>query len=340
MPVTDYYALLGLERKSDRDEIKKAYRKLALKYHPEKAGETSKEQFVKVSEAYDVLSDARRRAVYDQSGLEGLSHGVPSRPGFEGYDGGYKYHGNAEETFNEFFGGKNPYTDFFSVHTETGPTVFGSKFGGLHGMAGTAPAASRDSPAPTVPSHRDGPIQDSPVETDLFVTLEELYNGAVKRVKVSRRVLNEDHVTTSEDEKLLSIEIKKGWKDGTRVTFPKEGDEGPNRIPADLVYIIRTTPHDIFKRQGDDLHYTAEVSLIKALTGSILDVETLDGRLLKIPVYEIVHPQFKKEVPGEGMPLSRNPNERGKLVVTFKTTFPTYFSEAQKKALKAAFAMS
>ncbi|TPX48792.1 hypothetical protein SeMB42_g02462 [Synchytrium endobioticum] len=339
MPAIDYYAFLGLERSAERDEIKKAYRKLALKHHPEKAGEASKDQFVAISEAYDVLSDAKRRAIYDQYGLEGLKHGVPSRPGFEGYDGGYKYHGNAEETFANFFGGTNPYADFFSVHATSGagPTIFGSKFGGLHGMAGTAP--SREGPAASVPSHRDGPIQDGPFETDLFVTLENLYNGAVKRVKVSHRILNEDQVTTSEEEKMLSIDIKKGWKDGTKVVFPKEGDEGPNRIPADLVYAIRTQAHAKFTRQGDDLHYVTEISLLQALTGSIVELTTLDGRLLKIPVYEIVHPTFKKEIPGEGMPLAQSPNERGKLVISFRTTFPTYFSEAQRKTLKDAFVM-
>lgn len=102
--------------------------------------------------------------------------------------------------------------------------------------------------------------QDPPVEHDLYVTLEEIYHGCVKKMKISRRVHQADGSSRKED-KYVSITIKPGWKSGTKVTFQKEGDQVPGRIPADIVFIIRDKPHSLFKREGSDLRYTARLTL-------------------------------------------------------------------------------
>ncbi|KAJ1562082.1 hypothetical protein HK405_016074 [Cladochytrium tenue] len=195
---TDYYRTLGIERSADYDTVRKAYRRLALKYHPERnKSRDAPEAFRRVSESYDVLSNSE----------------------FEGFFGGYAYHGNPEETFAKFFGGTNPFADFFAVLTEEMPTKFGPKFGGLHGMnSGNAVLAP--------------PTQDPPIEIDIPVTLEELYIGVVKKARVTRRVLTEDGITTEEQQKIFTINIMKGWKDGTSIKFPKEGHQGPNKIPG------------------------------------------------------------------------------------------------------------
>lgn len=104
------------------------------------------------------------------------------------------------------------------------------------------------------------------MEHDLYVTLEEIYHGCVKKMKISRRVQQPDGIAKKED-KYVSISIKPGWKSGTKVTFQKEGDQSPGKIPADIVFIIRDKPHAMFKREGSDLRYTARLTL-KQVSGT------------------------------------------------------------------------
>ena len=112
----------------------------------------------------------------------------------------------------------------FNVHAELDKT---ENFGGLAG--------------------RGRKKQDPPIERDLMLSLEEVYHGCIKKMKISRRVMNDDGHTSSFREKILTITVKRGWKPGTRITFEQEGDQGPNSIPADIVFIVRDKPHSIFK---------------------------------------------------------------------------------------------
>lgn len=108
--------------------------------------------------------------------------------------------------------------------------------------------------------------QDPPLEYDLFVSLEEIATGTTKKLKISRKVLNPDSRTTRTEGKFLTIEVKPGWKQGTKVTFPREGDQSPTTIPADIIFIIKDKDHPIFKRDGNDLIYTATISLSQVIT--------------------------------------------------------------------------
>ena len=100
--------------------------------------------------------------------------------------------------------------------------------------------------------------------------------------------MNEDGHTSSIRDKILTITVKPGWRESTRITFPKEGDQGPNNIPADIVFIVRDKMHPRFKREGNNLIFKATVLLGKALTGCGVSVPTLDGRLLNIPINDII----------------------------------------------------
>lgn len=178
--------------------------------------------------------------------------------------------------------------------------------------------------------------QDPSIERELYLTLEEVFKGCTKKMKISRRVMNEDGHTSSIRDKILTISVKQGWRSGTRITFPKEGDQGPNNIPADIVFIVKDKPHQLFKRSDDDIVYTATIALGKALTGCIVDVPTLDGRLISIPINDIVTPEYSKRVPGEGMPKSKDPNTRGDLIIAFKIDFPSHLTPLQKQLLNQA----
>lgn len=103
--------------------------------------------------------------------------------------------------------------------------------------------------------------QDPPIEHELFVTLEEIAAGTTKKMKISRKVLNPDNRTTRTEDKVLTIDIKPGWKQGTKITFPREGDQSPTSIPADIIFIIKDKPHPTFRRDGADLIYTAKINL-------------------------------------------------------------------------------
>ncbi|KAJ8951935.1 hypothetical protein NQ318_013601 [Aromia moschata] len=95
---------------------------------------------------------------------------------------------------------------------------------------------------------------------DLYVSLDDITKGCQKKMKISRKVLQPDGTTRKED-KVLTINVKPGWKAGTKITFQREGDQGRNKIPADIVFIIRDKPHPLFKREGSDIRYTAKISL-------------------------------------------------------------------------------
>ncbi|CAL8307980.1 unnamed protein product [Gadus morhua 'NCC'] len=307
----DYYAILEINRNATDAEIKKSYRRLALKNHPSRRPDYF-DVFRDLAEAYDVLSDLRKKATYDKFGEEGLKGGVPQEfVGNGAWSAPYVFHENPSKTFRLFFGGDNPFADF-SVGAEDG--------------SGGVPSQERRS-------------QDGPIERDLSLTLDDLYHGCTKKIKISRRVMNEDGYTSSIKEKILSIAVKPGWNEGTRVTFPEEGDQGPNSVPADIVFIVRQKPHPWFTRQRDNLVYKASISLEMALTGFSVDVETLDGRLVNIPVNDIVHPGYSKLVPAEGMPLSQYPGLRGDLILTFDTQFPPKLSPESKRLIKHALSI-
>ncbi|KAM9456419.1 dnaJ homolog subfamily B member 13 [Clarias gariepinus] len=310
----DYYTTLEINRNASDLDIKNSYRRLALKYHPQNNSEPGAyEKFKHVSEAYDVLSDPRKKATYDKFGEEGLKGGIPPESAASGaWSSAYTYHENPEKTFQQFFGGDNPFADFHTTDQDL-------SFGGLRGC--------------------EVKTQDQSIERDLHLSLEDLFHGCIKKIKISRRVMNEDGQTSSIKDKILTITVKPGWKEGTRITFPKEGDQGPNSIPADIVFIVCQKPHPLFARQNNDLIYTENISLEKALTGFSVEIETLDGRLLNVPINDIVCPQYSKLVPGEGMPLPNNPAERGDLIIQFKTHFPQKLSPEKKLLIKQALAM-
>ncbi|XP_007889370.1 dnaJ homolog subfamily B member 13 isoform X1 [Callorhinchus milii] len=309
----DYYAVLEVTKNATDADIKRAYRKLALKYHPDKnQDQEAEDKFFIIAEAYDILSDLKKKATYDKFGEEGLKGGIPTEFGETGaWTNGYTFHGNPKKIFRDFFGGDNPFADFFDVKGEVN-----MGFGGLRG--------------------KSLKTQDPPIERDLYVSLEDLFHGCMKKIKISRRVMNEDGHTSSIKDKILTIIVKPGWREGTRITFPKEGDQGPNNIPADIIFILKQKPHERFCREGNDLIYCAPISLAKALTGYTVEVEMLNDRFLSIPINDIVHPKYCKVVPMEGMPITQIATDKGNLIIQFDIIFPEQLTPQKKKMINKA----
>lgn len=183
--------------------------------------------------------------------------------------------------------------------------------------------------------------QDPPIEKFLMVTLEELLEGTTKKLKIIKKVLNLDRVTTRSEEKILTIDVKKGWKEGTKITFPEEGDQKPHTVPADIIFTIKDKPHANFTRDHDNnILYTAPLSLRDALTGhttaSSVPVPTLDGRTVNIPLNSIVKPGAKRRIKGEGLPLPKKLNQRADMMVEFEVVFPMQLTPSSIDLLKNA----
>jgi DnaJ family protein B protein 4 len=135
-------------------------------------------------------------------------------------------------------------------------------------------------------------------------------------------------------EEILTIDIKPGWKKGTKITFPEKGNETRNVIPSDLVFIIEERAHPKFKRDGNDLIYTHKIPLVDALTGCAVQLTTLDGRSITVPVKSVINPNYEEVVPGEGMPITREPSKKGNLRIKFQIKFPTNLTADQKAGVQ------
>ncbi|KAG5242192.1 dnaJ subfamily member [Salix suchowensis] len=265
----DYYKILQVDKTATDDDLKKAYRKLAMKWHPDKNPNNKKDaeaKFKQISEAYEVLSDIQKRAVYDQYGEEGLKGQVPppgagpgagAGPGpggasfFSTGDGPTTFRfnpRNADDIFADFFGFSGP---------------FGGMGGGNGGMRGTRfpngmlgdNIFSSFGEGGGGSMHQSAPRKSPPIEKRLLCSLEELYKGATKRMKISRDIVDASGKTIQVEE-ILTIDIKPGWKKGTKITFPEKGNEQPNTIPADLVFVVDEKPHPVLTRDGNDLVVT------------------------------------------------------------------------------------
>lgn len=343
----DYYQVLGVARGASDDEIKKAYRKLALKFHPDKnQSPGAEERFKAVGEAYDVLSDKRKKQIYDQCGEEGLKAGAGQQGGQHNFGGGqnysYSYHGDPRATFTQFFGNSNPFESFFSGGSPTGMGGMGGGMGGgqeqmdidleelLGGLGGGVRAGHR--PGQHKPA-KQARLQDPTIEKEVFVSLEEIASGCDKKMKISRKVFREDGSRTDED-KVLKIAVKPGWKAGTKVTFNQEGDRVPGKIPADVAFVIRDKPHPVFRRDGVDLHYTYKVPLREALCGTVVQVPTLQGRKVGINCAgEVIKPGSNKRLQGFGLPYPKEPSKKGDLIVDFEVLFPDRVSQSSRDIL-------
>lgn len=140
----------------------------------------------------------------------------------------------------------------------------------------------------------------------------------------------------SPETEILTIDIKPGWKKGTKITFQDKGNEQPNQLPADLVFVIDERPHDTFKRDSNDLIMNCRITLAEAIGGTTVNVMTLDKRNLSIPVHDIVNPGYELVIASEGMPIAKEPGNYGDLKIRFEVKFPTRLTCEQRAALKRA----
>ncbi|KAL9185721.1 hypothetical protein ACHAXT_003498 [Thalassiosira profunda] len=363
MGTESYYDVLGVDKTASDEELRKAYKKGAVKWHPDKHAakpeaevKAAEEKFKQISEAYDVLSDAEKRKVYDLYGEEGLKGGgcpppqeEPDESGAQGYQNfqpggggpfgsgftggpsgrptgaGYTYNGDPHDFFAAFTKASNQRQSSYGETPFEGTggleeMLFGGGSGAYHGGS---------------KRHRRAHVPERCCSVPC--TLEDMYRGRTRKMKITRKSLTPDRPT----EKVLELPIRPGFKAGTRITFSGEGDEVEPGLAEDIVFVLREAKHDRFVREGDDLHYEVKVPLSDALCGFTHDIKMLDEkerikRLKKrVPVSNVT----TQVLAGEGMPVSKRPGEKGDLIVSFVVQFPeAELSEEQKEHVRAAFA--
>jgi len=324
----DYYQTLGIQKGATDDEIKKAYRKMALKFHPDKNKDPGAEaKFKEVAEAYDVLSDPKKKEVYDKYGEAGLkADGDMGGAGGPGQSFHYTFQGDPMRMFAQAFGGgSNIFTDFSGMSGGPdilfggGEDMFGFPMGGMHMNGGGGRRQQKD----------------ATVHHDLPVSLEDICKGCTKKMKITKKIVGSNGQTRTED-KVLTVTIKPGWKSGTKITFPHEGDQYPNHVPADIAFVIKDKPHPKFKRDGANIIYIHKLSLRDALIGTSLNVPTLDGTNYPLRIDNVIKPKMTRTIAGQGLPMHKTPTRRGDLIVEFDVRFPDSLSPAAKELIKNA----
>lgn len=323
----DYYNVLKVGSNASSEDLKRAYKRLAMKWHPDKNPGNNKEaeaNFKQVSEAYEILSDPHKRSIYDRYGEEGLKDMPVQKDASGKTQSPFKYNPKkAEDLFSEVFGSSNA----------------SSGTGHSYGSRGRPPYG--DGPYTTDnmfknfnESNSGGLRKAPPIENKLSSSLEELYNGAARKMRISRIILGAGGRTSTVEE-VLTIDIKPGWKKGTKITFPKKGNEQLGIIPADLVFVIDEKPHELFKRDGNDLVVAQKIALADAIGGWTISIPLLNGKTLAMPCTEVIYPGFEKTIPNEGMPIAKEPGKKGNLRIKFDVKFPTRLSSEQRTSIKS-----
>ncbi|KAH3688816.1 hypothetical protein WICPIJ_000200 [Wickerhamomyces pijperi] len=328
------YNRLGVSPDANENEIKKAYRKMALKYHPDKpTGDT--EKFKEISEAFDILSDQDKRAIYDQYGLEAARKGGPQfdpNAGFggggSGGAGGHPFGGgfggfsaaDASNIFEQFARGGGMGDDS-GFHFQSGGSPFGSAFGGFGGMGGGMGGGHYQEPEP------------EPVQINLPVTLEDLAKGVTKKMKLNRKGPD-----GSKEEKIIEIGIKAGWKEGTKITFKNQGDYIPSlRARQTIQFVIQEKPNQFFKRDGNNLIYTLPLSFKESLLGFSKVIDNVDGRRIPLSRSSPIQPNSEDKYPGLGFPISKSPGQKGDLIIRYKIDYPLSLTPEQKEMVSKTF---
>ncbi|KAH8430476.1 putative DnaJ domain protein Psi [Aspergillus melleus] len=367
---TKLYDSLSIKPEASQDEIKKAYRKAALKYHPDKNKDnpSASEKFKEVSQAYEVLSDPEKRKVYDQFGLEYLLRGgPPPSPGggaggaggspFEGgMPGGFSFGGmpggggGGARTFHFSTGpgggGRSGFSfssadDIFKNFAKAGgggmggmddDDLFSMLGGGLGGGGGRSFRSSRGPSSFGQSSRRAPPPEPTVMEKELPLTLEELMRGTTKKVTVKSKAFDASGKRTVQDV-TLEANIKPGLRTGSKIKYRGVGDqEEGGRQDVHLIVTEKSNPN--FKRHGDNLITTVDLTLKEALTGWERIVRTIDGKSIRVAKPGPTQPGHEERYPGWGMTISKKPNERGDLIVRVNVKFPTSLTSEQKDVLK------
>jgi len=303
----EYYKILGVAKTASADEIKKAYRKLALKYHPDKNPDSKEAEakFKEINEAYAVLSDEKKRKEYDMYGAAGFQQRYSQEDIFRNFD--------LNDIFKQFGfnmgGGGGRSTFRFSSGGGGNPFDFFSQGGGGCGGGGCR--------------NRPQPEKGQDQTYELSVSLDEVLHGAEKNISLRRNGSTEN----------VSVKVPKGIESGKRLRLGGKGAPSPNGgPPGDLYLKVTVQPDAQFTRDGDNLLLEKQILFSEACLGTTVEIRTLDGKNLKIKVPAGMQPDAKLRIKGQGLP-SGPIGERGDLYVKIIAQVPKQLTEEQERLI-------
>ncbi|MQL80263.1 hypothetical protein Taro_012700 [Colocasia esculenta] len=329
---TKYYEILGVSKDANPDELKKAYKKAAFKYHPDKGG--NPEKFKEVSQAYEVLNDPEKREIYDKYGEDALKEGMggPSHNPFdifESFFGGGAFGGDSSRGRRQKQGDdvvhslKVSLEDLYngtSKKLSLSRNVICSKCKGKGSKSGTSG---------TCYGCRG---------TGFKVSTRHIGLGMIQQMQHvcndcggSGQVISEKDKCTqckgnkiSPEKKVVEVHVEKGMQHGQKIVFEGQADEAPDTITGDIVFVLQLKDHPKFKRKHDDLYIEHSLTLTEALCGFQFALTHLDGRqlLIKSNPGEVIKPGQYKAINDEGMPQYQRPIMRGRLYIHFNVEFP------------------
>ncbi len=346
---TEYYDRLGLSKDASQDEIKRAYRKLSKKYHPDINKEPgAEEKYKEILEAYETLSDAQKRAAYDQYGPDG-ANGFGGQGSFGGFDGAAGF-GGFEDIFSSFFGGgatRNPNAPRqgddlqYRVNLSFEEAVFGAEKEIHYNREVTCKTCSGSGAKPgTSPvtcgrCHGHGVINvdtQTPLGMMRRQVTCDVCHGTGQEIKDPCQTC---HGTGREKQShKVSVKIPAGVETGQQIRLAGQGEAGFNGGPyGDLFVVINVNPSDKFTRDGSTIYYTLNISFVQAALGDTVEVPTVHGNVeMVIPAGTQTGKTFRLK--GKGAPRLRG-GSQGDQLVTVKIVTPTKLNDAQKEALLA-----
>lgn len=298
----DYYKILGVSKDASLEEIKKAYRRLALKYHPDrnKGNREAEERFKDINEAYAVLSDPEKRKQYDMLGVEGFQSKFSQQDIFRGFD--------FENIFRDFgfgFGGRVR-------------DIFSELFGDLGGASYHFTGSSFDRNEAYSARHMKG----RDLVYELPITLEEIAKGSKKTLSYN----------VDGRQETISVTIPAGVRDGQKLRVKGKGGYGPYGGPRGDLYVqIRLLEHPIFRREGDDLFYRQRIKFSDAVLGTEVEVPTIYGKRLKLRIPPGTQSSSKLRIKGYGLP--KLDGGKGDQYVEIIIDVPKSLTKDQKEAI-------
>ncbi|KAK8697686.1 hypothetical protein V6N13_113825 [Hibiscus sabdariffa] len=319
-----YYEILGVSKNSSQDDLKKAYKKAAIKNHPDKGGDP--EKFKELAQAYEVLSDPEKREIYDQYGEDALK---------EGMGGGAAAH-DPFDIFSSFFG-SSPFGGGSSRgrRQRRGEDVVHPLKVSLEDLyLGTSKKLSLS--RNVICSKCNGKGSKSGASMQCPGCQGSGMKGTGETINDKDRCPQCKGEKVVQEKKVLEVIVEKGMQNGQKITFPGEADEAPDTITGDIVFVLQQKDHPKFKRKGEDLFVEHTLSLTEALCGFHFVVTHLDGRqlLIKSNPGEVVKPDSFKAINDEGMPLYQKPFMKGKMYIHFTVEFSDSLNPDQIKALE------
>lgn len=301
MDYKDYYKILGVERKSSADDIRKAYRKLAMELHPDRnpGNKKAEERFKEINEAYQVLSDEQKRARYDQLGssyADWQNRGAPGNFNWGDWAAQSGQH-TGQVNIDDLFG-NGMFSDFFR-------SIFGGMSGNMdrNGMPRTRQRS--------MPHY----------EQQVIISLKEAYEGATRQLQFADRI--------------KEVKIPAGARTGTKIRIPSFEAPGSAGRSTDLYLLVEVADDPVFERKGNDLHTQVKIDVFTAILGGEVQVDAFSGKVsLKIPPG--TQPDQIFRVNGRGMPLLKNPQTKGDLYVRTRVSIPKNLTAKQKKLIQEA----